>query len=140
MTKSYIEWGDVTFYYDFYQIRKIVIFCIGNPIVKLMDFEDFEEFSSFFTSIILYRKFNSKFPNFMTKWKLFGKIKISHRIFYQKPSGFLLHPRNCILFLEIHSEHSHSWRTERCTRKTGFHQIVRVYCMAFSYSFVFFNV
>ena len=58
---------------------------------------------------------------------------ISHRIFYQKPSGFFLHPRNCIVFLEIHSEHSHSWRTERFTRKTGFHQIVRVYCMAFSY-------
>ncbi len=68
----------------------------------------------------------------MAKWKLFGKIKISHRIFYQKPSGFLLRPRNCTLFLEIHSGYSHSWRTEPRARKTGIQSNIRVYCIAFS--------
>ena len=66
------------------------IFCIGNPIVNLMDFDDFDEFSSFFSREILYREFNSKFSKFMEKAKLFGKIKILTRIFYQNHSGFFL--------------------------------------------------
>ena len=69
----------------------------------------------------------------MAKWQLLGEIKSSHRIFYQKSSGFLLRPRNCMLLLEIHSEHSHSLRTECCARKTDIQQSIRVYCMAFSY-------
>ena len=67
-----------------------MIFCIGNPIVNLMDFDDFEEFIRFFSREILYREFNSKIPKFMEKTKLFGKIKILARIFYQNHSGFLL--------------------------------------------------
>ena len=69
----------------------------------------------------------------MAKLQLFWEIKISHRIFYQKPSGFLLRPRNCMLLIEIHSEHSHLLRTECCARKTDIQQSIRVYCMAFSY-------
>ena len=42
LSKSLIEWGDVTFHYDFHQIREILIFCIGNPIVNLMDFDDYQ--------------------------------------------------------------------------------------------------
>ena len=56
-----------------------MIFCIGNPIVNLMNFDDFDEFSSFFSREILYRESNSKFSNFMEKTKLFAKIKISPR-------------------------------------------------------------
>ena len=67
-----------------------MIFCIGNPIVNLMNFDDFDEFSSFFSREILYREFNSKFYKFMKKVKLFTKIKILARIFYQNHSGFLL--------------------------------------------------
>ena len=58
---------------------KTLIFCIGNPIVNLMNFDDFDEFSSFFSREILYREFNSKFSNIMEKVKLFVKIKISPR-------------------------------------------------------------
>ena len=118
----------------FIKLGKPCFFCIGNPIVNLMDFEDFEVFSIFFQDKMLYRKSNSKFPNFMAKCQLFGKIKISHRIFYQKPSGFLLRLRKCILFLEIHSEHSHSLRVTFSARIIDLYQNFRVYCMELSFS------
>ena len=73
--KSYLEWGGIIFSYDFHQISEILIFCIGNPIVNLMNLDDFDECSSFFSSEILYGEFNSKFSNFMSKYKLLGKLR-----------------------------------------------------------------
>ena len=47
--KSYLECGGIIFSYDFHQISEILIVCIGNPIVNLMNFDDFNGFSSFFS-------------------------------------------------------------------------------------------
>ena len=88
--KSYFECGGIIFSYGFHHISEILIFCIGISIVNLMNLYDFEEFSSFFQDKFYNREFNSKFSNFISNYKLFGKITISHRIFYQKPSGFFL--------------------------------------------------
>ena len=70
----------------------------------------------------------------MAKWELFGKIKISHRIFYQKPSDFFLWPWKFMLLPENHSEQSHSLRVLFQTRKTVISQSFAVYCLAISYT------
>ena len=74
----------------------------------------------FFSREILYREFNSKFWKFMKIYKLFGKIKISHRIFYQKPSDFFLWSRWIMMLKKNHSKHSHSFTYNLCPRKTTF--------------------
>ena len=78
------------FLYDFHQISEILIFCIGNPIVNLRNFGDFDEFSIVIFKKILYREFNRKFPNLKNVSLPFTKIQFSHRILYQKSSGFFL--------------------------------------------------
>ena len=123
----------MTFHYDFHQIREILIFCIGNPIVNLMNFEDFEEFSSFFQEKILYREFNSKFPNSMSNWKIFGKIKISHRIFYGKSLVFFLWSRWIIMLKENHTVYCQTHTPRIGARKTRKFNIILVYCIAVSH-------
>ena len=82
---------------------------------------------------ILYRKSNSKFPNSIVNKKLFAEIKISHRIFYEKSSGFFLRSTKFMLLPENAIAHHHSQQYELGARMFAVLEIVRVYCMALSF-------
>ena len=98
LSKSLIEWGDVTFHYDFHQIREILIFCIGNPIVNLIGFIDFEDLVVFFQE-----KFyiGNSIVNFLIPWQsenYLGKSRFLIEFFMESPWVFSYDPEIACCF------------------------------------------